>query len=108
LGACSPKKFTADRDRRLVAGGGLDAHLPGEAVCKTLHRRCRRIRCGAVAASAYGTKQLSLSGGGAVLELADDALDDMADGIDRADNFLLADDDIIKQAFQLCCNAGID
>ena len=48
------------------------------------------------------------SGGGAVLELANDALGDIAHGINRADHLLLADNDIVEQAFKLRRDARID
>jgi hypothetical protein len=108
LGCVLAEKFTANRDRRLIPDRRLDALLAGEAVGEPLHRRCRRIRYATVADSAQGTKQVGFSGGGALLELADDALGDVAYGVYCADHFLLADNDIIKQAFKLCCNAGID
>ena len=41
------------------------------------------------------------SGGGAFLQLADDALGDIAHGVNRADHLLLADHDLVEQAFEL-------
>ena len=100
------EKLAADRDRRFVAGRRLDALLADEAVGKALHRRRWRIRCGAV--TDCSTKQGGPSDGGAVLELADDALGDIAHGINRADHLLLADNDIVEQAFKLRRDARID
>ena len=51
-------------------------------------------------------EQRRSSGGGAFLELADDALSDIAHRIDRADHLLLADHDFVEQAFELRCQPG--
>src|SRR4030081_1845271 len=79
LGSVFAEELAADRDRRFVAGRRLDALLADEAVGKALHRRRWRIRCGAVTDSS--TKQGGPSAGGAVLELANDALGDIAHGV---------------------------
>ena len=96
----------ADRYRCLVAGRRLDALLPGETVGKTLHCRRWRIRSGTVADRS--TKQGGSSAGGAFLELADNALGDIAHRVNRADHLLLAHDDIVEQAFKLRRHARID
>ena len=44
----------------------------------------------------------------AVLQLANDALGDIAHGVDRTDHLLLADHDIVEQAFKLRRHARID
>src|SRR5262245_60799692 len=72
LGRVFVEEFAADRDRGLVAGRRLDALLADEAVGKPLHGRRWRIRCRAV--TGRSTKQGRPSGGGAVLQPADDAL----------------------------------
>ena len=41
------------------------------------------------------------AGGGAFLELADDSLGDTAHCVDRTDHLLLADNDLVEQAFKL-------
>ena len=46
--------------------------------------------------------------GGAVLQLANDALRDIAHGVDRTDHLLLANHDIVEQAFKLRRHARID
>src|SRR6266446_55998 len=48
------------------------------------------------------------SGGAAVLQLANDALGDIAHCVDRTDHLLLADNDIVEQAFKLRRHARID
>src|SRR4051812_25818735 len=78
LGRVFAEKLAADRHRRFVTRRRLDALLANEAVGKALHRRRWRIRCGAV--TNCSTKQGGSSDGGAVLELADDALGDVAHG----------------------------
>jgi hypothetical protein len=77
------EELAADRDRRLVAGRRLDALLADEALGKALHRGRWRIGGGAVAGCR--TKRGKPSGGGALLELADDSQGDIAYGIDRPD-----------------------
>src|SRR5947208_13030372 len=44
----------------------------------------------------------------AVLELADDALSCIAHRVDRADDLLLADHDLVEQAFELRRDARVD
>ena len=85
LGACSLRN--------------LRSLLSGEAVGKALHRRRRRKRPWAVADRR--SKQGRPAAGGAVLGLADDALGDTANCVDRTDHLLLADNDIVEQAFKL-------
>src|SRR3954471_9421580 len=99
LGACSLRNLRQIRDRRFVAGRRLDALLADEAVGKALHGRRWRIRCGAVIDCS--TKQGGASGGGACPQLADDAVGDIAHGVNRTDHLLLADNHIIEQAFKL-------
>jgi hypothetical protein len=48
------------------------------------------------------------SGNSAFLEPADDALSDLAHGVDCTDHFLLADNDIVEQAFKLRRHARVD
>src|SRR3979409_2394655 len=106
LGGVFAEELAADRDRRFVAGRRLDTLLADEAVGKALHGRRWRIRCGAVADCS--TKQGDPSGGSAILELANDALRDVAHCVDRADYLLLADNHIVEQAFKLRRDARID
>ena len=106
LGRVFVEKCAADRYRRLVAGRRLDALLPGEAVGKALHRRRWRIPSGVFANCS--AKQGRPSGGGALLQLADDALGDIAHGVNRTDHLLLADNDIVEQAFKLRRHARVD
>jgi hypothetical protein len=80
--------------------------LPNEAVSKALHRRRGWICCSAL--GDCGTKQGSSSGSGAFHELADDALGDITHGVDCADHLLLADYDIVEQAFKLRRHARIN
>ena len=49
LGRVFVEKFSADRNRRLVAGRRLDALLPNDTIGKALHRRRWRKHSGAVA-----------------------------------------------------------
>ena len=106
LGRVFVEKFSADRYRRLVAGWRLDALVPGETVGKALHRRRRRKRPGAVADR--NAKQGRPAGGGAFLELANDALGDIAHCVNRTDHLLLADNHIVEQAFKLRRHPRID
>ena len=53
-------------------------------------------------------KQGRPAGGGAFLELADDALGDAAYCVNRTDHLLLADNDIVEQAFKLRRHPRID
>src|SRR5258708_30964191 len=99
------EELAADRDRRFVAGRGLDALLPDEAVGKALHRGWWRIRSGAVAAC---TKQGRPSSRSAVLQLANDALGDIAHRVDRTYHLLLADNNVVEQAFKLRRHPRID
>jgi hypothetical protein len=99
LGRVFVEELAADRDRRFVAGRRLDTLLPDEAIRKTLHRGRWRIRSGAVAGC--GAKQKRSSSGGPLLQLADDALRDIAHGVNRTNHLLLADNDIVEQAFKL-------
>ena len=46
-------------------------------------------------------QQRRSSGGGAFLQLADNSLSDVAHRINRADHLLLADHDLVEQAFEL-------
>jgi hypothetical protein len=103
LGACSLRNF---RQRRLVTRRGLDALLPGETVGKALHRRRRRKR--PVAVADRGAQQGWPAGGAAFLELADDALGNIAHCVYRTDHLLLADNDIVEQAFKLRRHPRID
>src|SRR6202035_4452931 len=80
--------------------------LPGEALGKALHRRRRRKR--PVAVADRSAKQGWSAGGAALLELADDALGDMAHCVNRADHLLLADHHIVEQAFELRRHSRID
>jgi hypothetical protein len=99
------EKCPADRNRRLVAGWRLNALLPGEAVGEALHRRRWWISSGVLANGS--AKQGRSSGGGAFLELADDALGDIAHGVDRTDHLLLADNDIVEQITKVTlCTEG--
>ena len=106
LGRVFAEKFSADRYRRLVARRRLDALLPGETVGKALHRRRRRKR--PVAVADRRAKQGRPAGGAAFLELADDALGDIAHCVNRTDHLLLADNDIVEQAFKLRRHPRID
>src|ERR1700722_10570092 len=77
--------------------------------CRTrlsLHRRRRGISCGAVAG--WGTTQWSSASGVTFFELADDALGNIAHCVNRSDHLLLADNDIIEQAFELRRHRRID
>jgi hypothetical protein len=100
------EKCAADRDRRLVAGRRLDALLPNEAVGKALH--CRRWRISSGVFANCSAKQGRSSGGGALLQFADNALGDIAHGVNRADHFLLADNDIVEQAFKARRHARVN
>ena len=62
-----------------------------------LRRRCRLKR------QARGSLR-----GGAVLQLANDALGDIAHCVDRTDHLLLANHDIVEQAFKLRRHPRID
>ena len=106
LGRVFVEKFSADRYRRLVARWRLDTLLPGEAVGKALHRRRRRKR--PVAVADRSAKQGRPAGGAAFLELADDALGDIAHCVNRTDHLLLADHHIVEQAFELRRHPRID
>ena len=55
-----------------------------------------------------GAEQRRSSGSSAFRELADDALSDIAHGINRADHLLLADHDLVEQAFELRRYARVD
>ena len=52
-------------------------------------------------AAALSRFAVTTSGGGAFLELADNSLSDVAHRINRADHLLLADHDLVEQAFEL-------
>src|SRR6202140_3471575 len=106
LGCVLLEKRAADRYRRLVAGRRFDAVLPGEAVGEAPHRRRGGICCSA--AADRSTKQGMSSDSGAFHEPADDALGDITHGVDCADHLLLADYDIVEQAFKLCRHARIN
>jgi hypothetical protein len=80
--------------------------LPGEAVGKALHRRGGWI-CRSVPGDC-GTKQRKSSDGGTFHELTDDALGNITHGVDCADHFLFAENDVIEQAFKLRRHARID
>jgi hypothetical protein len=95
----SIEECAADGSRFRVAARRLDALLPGDAVGKAFHRRCWWTISGiAVDGSAEQRRSFARS---AVLELADDALSYIAHRIDRADHLLLADHDLVEQAFEL-------
>ena len=53
-------------------------------------------------------KQGRPAGGGAFLELADDAIGDTGHCVNRTDHLLLADNDIVEQAFKLRRHPRID
>ena len=106
LGRVPVEECAADGSRLRVAGRRLDALLPGDAVGKALHRRRRWTISGA--AVDRGAEQGRSCGSGAFLELADDALGDIAHGINRADHLLLADNDIVEQAFKLRRYSRVD
>ena len=55
-----------------------------------------------------GAEQGRSSGRRAVLELADNALGDIAHGVNRANHLLLADHDLVQQAFELRRYARVD
>jgi hypothetical protein len=71
------------------SGRRLDTLLPGDAVGKTLHRR-RRWTTSSVAVHCSAEPRRSLARN-VFLELANDALSDIAHRVDRADHLLLAD-----------------
>src|SRR5450631_1167585 len=106
LGCVFAKELTADRYRRLVAGRWLDALLSDEAVSKAFHRRCRWIRSCAIAPCA--AKQRRSPRSSPLLQLADNALGDIAYGVNRADHLLFAYNDVVEQALKLRRHAGID
>jgi hypothetical protein len=100
------KEFSADRYRRLIAGRWFDALLPDEAVSKAFHCRRRWIRCCAIGPCA--AKQRRSPRSSPLLQLADNALGDIAYGVNRADHLLFAHNDIVEQAFKLRRHARID
>ena len=55
-----------------------------------------------------GAQQGRPAGGAAFLELADDALGNIAHCVYRTDHLLLADNDIVEQAFKLRRHPRID
>ena len=55
-----------------------------------------------------GTKKRGGVACRALRQLRDDAGSDLADGIDRANHRLLADEDIVEKTFELCRLPGID
>ena len=61
-----------------------------------------------VAVADRSAKQGRPAGGAAFLELADDALGDIAHCVYRTDHLLLADNDIVEQAFKLRRHPRID
>ena len=61
-----------------------------------------------VAVTDRGAQQGRPAGGAAFLELADDPLGDIADCVNRTDHLLLADNDIVEQAFKLRRHPRID
>ena len=106
FGCVFAKEFAADRYRRFIAGRWFDALLPNEAVSKAFHRRRRWTRCCAIAHCA--AKQRGSPRGSPLLQFADNALSDIAYGVNRADHLLFAHNDIVEQAFKLRRHAGID
>ena len=100
------KEFATDRYRRLIAGRWFDSLLPDKAVSKASHRRCRWIRCCAIAPCA--AKLGWHSRGSPLRQLVDNALSDIAYGVNRADHLLLANNNVIEQAFKLRRNARIN
>jgi len=78
------KEFSADRYRHLIAGRWFDALLPDEAVGKASHRSRWWIRCCAMAPCA--AKQRKSPRGSTLLQLTDNALSDIAYGVNRADS----------------------
>src|SRR6267143_1708660 len=93
------KEFATDRYRRLIAGRWFDALLPDEAVSKAFHRRRRWIRSCAIAPCA--AKQRRSPRGSILLQLVDNALGNIAYGVNRADHLLFTDNDVVEQAFKL-------
>src|SRR5205814_8243793 len=89
LGRVPVEECTADGSRFRVSGWRLDALLPGDAVGKALHRQ-RRWTTSSVAVHCRAEHLRSFARS-AFLELADDALSDIAHRVDRADHLLLAD-----------------
>jgi len=77
--------------------------LPGDTVSEAFHR----WRWWAWSRIAV-TEQRPFSCCGTVLELADDALSDIAHRINRPDHLLLPDHDFIEQAFKLGRYARVD
>ena len=61
-----------------------------------------------VAVADRGAQQGRSAGGAAFLELADDALGNIAHCVNRTDHLLLADNDIVEQAFKLRRHPRID
>ena len=77
----------------------FDALLPDEAVSKAFHCRRRWIRrCAIVPCT---TKQGRHPRGSTLFQLVDNALGNIAYGVNRADHLLFAHNDIVEQAFKL-------
>src|SRR5215469_6773289 len=89
-----------------VAGWRLDALLPGDAIGKAFHRR--RWWTNSRLTTDHAAEQRPSSGASAFRELADDALSDIAHGVDRANHLLLADHDLVERTFKLCRYAWVD
>ena len=80
--------------------------LSGDAIGKAF-RRLRWWTTSGVAVDCSAEQRRS-SGRSAFLELADDALSYIAHRVDRTNHLLLADHDLVEQAFKLCRYARVD
>ena len=80
--------------------------MPGDAVGKAFHRR--RWWTNSRVSADHAAEQRRSSGTSALRELADDALGDIAHGVNRANHLLLADHDLVEQAFELRRYARVD
>jgi hypothetical protein len=89
-----------------VAGWRLDALLPGDAIGKAFHRR--RWWTNSRVTADHAAEQRRSSGARAFRELTDDALGDIAHGVNRANHLLLADHDLVERTFKLCRYARVD
>src|SRR5262249_34219061 len=87
-----------------IAGRWPDSLLPCNDVGVALHCRCWLTRgiaaCSRSIQQRWPTRRT-------LRQLANDALRDIADGIDGADHWLLANEHVIQEAFELCRLDGV-
>src|SRR5262249_44859491 len=96
---------SADRRGGSIAGRRPDSFLPCDDVGVALH--CRRWLARGIACS-RSTQQRWPITRGTLRQLANDALRDIADSIDGTDHWLLANDHVIQEAFELRRLARVD